>query len=156
MSSTSNTIRNIYDIHGEKLRYLVVGGWNTLFSIVLFNATLFIFGHQYYLVLFWVTWVIAVVQSTVTMKLLVFRRPGNLWRQVGRAYFIYLPAQGLSTVILWAAVQLANLHASIGQLLAIAVTTVFSYLGHKYFTFRLPISVVEAPSEDAADESEVQ
>ncbi len=151
MSGASSTIRNLYDVHGEKLRYLVVGGWNTLFSVLLFNAMVLLFGRELYLVWFWASWVIAVVQSTAMMKYVVFRRPGHLWRQVGRAYFIYLPAQGLSTVILWAAVQLVHLHVAIGQLIAIGVTTVFSYIGHKYFTFRLPLEVAEVPSRDVAD-----
>lgn len=140
--------RGVYDVHGEKFRYLVVGVWNTVFSIILFNILLLLFGRNLYIVWFWVSWVIAVVQSTWTMRRFVFHGTGSFWRQVGKAYMIYLPAQGLSTVILWAAVQLLHVAVPIAQLVAIFVTTIFSYFGHKYFTFRVPLEVGEVPPED--------
>lgn len=152
VSNTWGRLRGAYDLHGEKLRYLLVGGWNTLFSILLFNAILLAGGHSLYLLWFWVSWAISVVQSTLTMKFLVFRKRGRLVRQIGKAYLIYLPAQALSTGILWATVQLAHLPAPLGQLITIAVTTVFSYIGHKYFTFRLPLEVGEVPPEDLMED----
>ena len=147
MSGAAERLRGIYDAHGEKLRYLIVGVWNTIFSVLLFNILLLFLGHQYYLVLFWVVWVFAVVQSTATMKYFAFRSTGNFWRQTGRAYLIYLPAQGLSTVLLWFAVTMMHVSPQIAQLMTILVTTVFSYVGHKYFTFRVPLEVGEVPDE---------
>jgi putative flippase GtrA len=95
-------------------------------------------GHHYYLAAQWISWVLMVPVSTVTMKYFAFRSEGWLLRQVGRAYLIYLPAQGVNTLILWLAVRIAHLTPYVGQLLAIGVTTIMSYLGHKYFTFRTP------------------
>jgi putative flippase GtrA len=100
-------------------------------------------GHAYYLVVGWVGWVFAVPQSTVTMKYFVFRSRGKLLHEIWRAYFIYLPAQGLGTVILWFMVQILGMSPPIGSLTTIVVTTIFSYVGHKYFTFRKPLEVGE-------------
>ena len=71
------------------------------------------------------------------------RRPSG--SQVSKAYVIYLPAQGLSARHPLG-LQCSSLHLSprIGQILAIFISTVFSYLGHKYFTFRAPVEVDEA------------
>jgi len=146
--TVSDWVRGVYEVHGEKLRYLVVGVWNTLFNVVLFNLLLLAFGHALYMLWFWVSWAIAVVQSTVTMKYFAFRRKGALLPQVGRAYVIYLPAQGLSTAIMWFAVGVVHLIPQVAQLITILVTTVFSYIGHKYFTFRVPLEVGEVPDED--------
>lgn len=155
-------LRALDEAHGEKLRYLVVGAWNTVFSVVLYNIALTLAdgairtasssaipwiawsGEHGYLIVFWLVWVVAVVQSTVTMKYLAFRSPGDLWPQVGRAYVIYLPAQGVNTAVMWVIVALLHLSPRIGQLFAIALSTIFSYLGHKYFTFRAPVEVDEA------------
>jgi putative flippase GtrA len=154
-ASARDALTGTYDKHGEKIRYLVVGGWNTVFSIVLFNVGLWLFPHMHYLAVFWAAWVFAVVQSTVTMKYFAFRSAGHVWHQVGRAYVIYLPAQGLSTLLLWlVVVLLTNAHVAHGvavrlaQLAAIGVSTVFSYVGHKYFTFRVPLDVVEVAPAD--------
>lgn len=146
----------LYEVHGDKLRFLIAGAWNTAFSYGLFVGALAVLGgplgtlasssarpvawlgEHAYLIVQWLTWVVAVVQSTATMKYLVFRRPGDFGSQVRRAYLIYLPAQGLSSLILWLSVTVVHLAPQVGQLIAIAVTTVVSYLGHKYFTFALP------------------
>jgi putative flippase GtrA len=152
VATIAEKINDLYRNHGEKLRYVVVGGWNTLFNIILFNVLLLAFGHGHYLIWFWVAWSVSVCQSTTTMKFLVFRKPGHLLRQIGRAFVIYLPAQGLSTAILWFGVQVLHMWVPLAQLCTIAVTTVFSYLGHKYFTFRLSVETEGVP-EDETDDS---
>jgi putative flippase GtrA len=161
-----STLERAWRQHGEKIRYLAVGAWNTLFGYLLFLFLLAALGpalqtlessslpplqwigHAYYLVVGWIGWVFAVPQSTVTMKFFVFRSRGNLLHEVWRAYFIYLPAQGLGTVILWFMVQILGMPPPIGALTTIAGTTVFSYIGHKYFTFRKPLEVGEVYDED--------
>ena len=50
-----------------------------------------------------------------------------------------------------AAVTLAGLSPQLGQLLTIAVTTIFSYLGHKYFTFKTPLEVGEVPPRELVE-----
>ncbi len=159
--SADSRLARLWGLHGDKLRYLIVGGWNTLFGYLLFLALLAVLGpslrtlesssvallqwvgKEFYLIVGWVGWVFSVVQSTVTMKYLVFRKPGRLWRQVLRAYFVYLPAQFLGTAILWFMVRIVGLTPPLGSLATIGVTTVFSYLGHKYFTFKTPLEVGE-------------
>ena len=147
-STVAEKAKDVYAAHGEKLRYVVVGVWNTLFNGALFALIVRLFGHELYLVWFWVAWTVSVVQSTATMRFFVFHGTGNLARQVGRAYFIYLPAQGLSTLILWAGVQFAHLPVPIAWIGAMFVTTICSYFGHKYFTFRVPLEVGEVAPED--------
>lgn len=145
----------------ERIRYLAVGGWNTLFGWLLFVALLELLGapvrtlssstfapvawlgREYYVIIGWIGWVISVVQSTTTMKYLVFRKPGSLRHQVFRAYFVYLPAQFLGTGILWVMVRLVGMSPQLGAIATTAITTVFSYIGHKYFTFRTPLEVGE-------------
>lgn len=147
----ADKVKGLYDAHGEKLRFLIVGVWNTLFNVVLFNVLLLVFGRATYLVWFWVAWAISVIQSTVTMKYFAFRRKGPILPQIGRAYVIYLPAQGLSTVIMWFAVTVMRIMPPVAQLITVFVTTAFSYIGHKYFTFRVPLEVGEVAPEDMID-----
>lgn len=150
VTNSDNKIASIYQQHGEKLRYLFVGIWNTVFNVGLFNALLLIFdrAHTYYLAWFWIAWVVSVAQSTTTMKYLVFKKPGHLWRQIGRAFVIYLPAQGLGTFIFWLVVQIGHLPVPVGQLVTVIVGIVFSYIGHKYFTFRISPELEGMPEDD--------
>jgi putative flippase GtrA len=161
VSGSTSGLRAAYDAHGEKLRYLIVGVWNTAFSYGLFWLAIKLFAvpleqatgtgpKTAALILQWATWVLAVVQSTVTMKYFAFRSKGHVGRQIARAYFIYLPAQGLSSLILWVGMFL-GLSAVIAQLFAVFVTTIFSYFGHKYFTFKVPLGVGEVPAEELVE-----
>jgi putative flippase GtrA len=152
----------IYDVHGEKLRYLVVGVVNTIVGYLMFvgllaslgvwlqtvagssNPALSYLGRYYYLVVQWVSWVFMVPWSTTTMKHFAFRSKGNGLHEIGKAYFVYLPAQGVSSVLLWLTVKVMHLSPAVGQIAAIAFATVFSYLGHKYFTFRVQPDDVSA------------
>ncbi len=171
--SAGDKARGLYDAHGEKLRYLLVGMWNTAISYVIFvlalkyvgpslqslegsDSTLVsLLGHYYYLVIQWGVWVVMVVHSTITMKYIAFRSPGHLGKQIVRAYGVYLPAQLLSAAILWFTVKILGLHPAVGQLVTIAFATVFSYLGHKYFTFRQPPKILESEEWGAAVEEEL-
>lgn len=139
-------IRSAYDVHGEKVRYLVVGAWNTLLSWVVFALAIWLFSAPLEaatgwshatvaLVIQWSTWVLMVVNSTVMMKYFAFRSPGHLGKQLVRSYFVYLPAQGISSLVLWVAMTVFGFSALVGQALAVLIATIFSYLGHKYFTF---------------------
>jgi hypothetical protein len=103
-----------------------------------------------YNVLFWAAWVFAVPQSTLTMKYLVFRSRGHLGKELGKAYLVYAPAQGISSVIMWLLVGLAGLHPTLAQLCTIAVATIISYLGHKYFTFRTPAELLNEDVQPAS------
>lgn len=145
----------------ERIRYLGVGAWNTLFGYLLFLlllellggpiqtfesssfAPLAWLGREYYVVVGWVGWVFSVAQSTATMKYFVFRKGGSFWRQTFRAYFVYLPSQFIGSGLLWFMVRVVGLHPRLGALATTAITVVFSYLGHKYFTFKVPLEVGE-------------
>jgi|WetSurMetagenome_2_1015567.scaffolds.fasta_scaffold61366_2 hypothetical protein len=147
-------LRRLYRDHGDKLRFLIAGVINTAFSYGLFalllavlddplrslsdsaDPTLAVIGRHYYLMVQWVNWVLCVPPNTLVMKYLAFHSKGSWIRQVGRAYLVYLPTQTLSFGLLYFAVRVLHLTPLLGQLLAIAVALVASYLGHKYFTFR--------------------
>ncbi len=167
------TAQALYDQHGEKLRYLLVGMWNTAVSYIVFvlalkylgpsiaalegspSTLVSLIGHYYYLVIQWGVWVLMVVHSTTTMKYIAFRSPGHLGKQIGRAYGVYFPAQVLSAAILWFTVKILGLHPAVGQLVTVIFATVFSYLGHKYFTFEQPASRLESEEWGSAIEAEL-
>jgi len=154
---------------GEKPRFLVVGAVNTLLGYLLFLAllatlgawlqslshstsyVLAALGDHYYLAVQWVAWVVGVPMSTTTMKYFAFRSKGRWLHQMGRGYLVYLPAQALASALLWLTVRVLGLSPQVGVLLVVVVTTVLTYIAHKYFTFRVPLEVGEVPPEDLLD-----
>jgi putative flippase GtrA len=151
-----SNLRSLYDAHGEKLRFLIVGGWNSVFSYGLFALLLWLLepvlaplavssspalafiGRNWYVAVQWLSWVLSVPQSTITFKYLVFHGKGHVFSEIGRAFFVYLPLQVLSSLFLKITVSVFGLPPLLGQLLTVSVAAILSYLGHKYFTFRTP------------------
>jgi hypothetical protein len=164
--SAGQTSGGFFDRHAEKFRYLLVGLGNTAVGYGVFIVLLAmleeplgalssspwpvvsVIGREYYVLVQWIGWIVCVPLSTLTMKYFAFRTRGHWLHQIGRAYFVYVPAQVLSSLLLWLTVQVAHLSPQIGQLVTIVFATVFSYLGHKYFTFRTPLAVGEVPPEE--------
>jgi putative flippase GtrA len=154
---------------GEKPRFIVVGAVNTLLGYLLFLALLATLGvwlqslsgssspivraisDHYYIVVQWVAWVVGVPMSTTTMKYFAFRSKGRWLHQVGRGYLVYLPAQALASALLWLTVRVLGLSPQVGVLIVVVITTVLTYIAHKYFTFRVPLEVGEVPPEDLLD-----
>jgi len=135
--------------HEEKLRFLFVGGWNVLFSMgvlwamerlipygqgsALAGTLGVIAAKQTVLVL---AWVVAVTQNLFSFKLLVFRTKGHWASEYARMYVTY------AGTFLIESVMIQVISGSLGwslvwsKLPTLVVTTILSYLGHKYFTFR--------------------
>lgn len=147
-------LEGLYDLHGDKLRFLVVGVFNTAFGYALFLIMLFVVrgaldalggtvavpgfvDDNYYIISQWTAWILSVPVGTSTMKYFAFRSTGHVGEEILRSYFVYLPAAFASSALLWFAVQVLSLHPALGQLITIAFATTFSYFGHKYFTFRM-------------------
>lgn len=155
MTDTVERLGRLYEGHGDKLRYLVVGVFNTAFGYLLFLAMLAVVrlalawlhgssvtipslvSDNYFLIAQWTAWVLSVPVGTMTMKYYAFRSRGHLPDEIRRAYLVYLPAAALSSAILWFTVRVMHLAPAIGQLVTIAIAVVLSYVGHKYFTFRV-------------------
>jgi putative flippase GtrA len=127
--------------HQEKLRFLVVGFWNTVFSTgVLFLLDRYVPYDRNSLIqkeaVLVVTWIIGVTHNLFSFKLLVFRTKGNWLREYGRMYVTYLATflvQSLFILTLSTWLGWSIFWASIPTLF---VVTIMSYLGHKYFTFK--------------------
>ena len=152
--SASSRIASIRERHGEKLRFLFVGGWNTLFGYcTLWLLDSLLRAHLHYTVIMTLNWVLNVTHNLFTFKLLVFRTKGHWLREYLRSYVVYGGAYVLNLGIVAAImefvrppdVSLALLgrivvvpKLMIAALPAIAVVTVISYLGHKYFTYGRP------------------
>jgi putative flippase GtrA len=144
--------------HEEKLRFLVVGGWNVVFAMgvlwvlerlipygpgsVLASAVGPIAAKQAVLL---ASWVIGVTQNLFTFKLLVFRTKGHWLREYGRMYVTYSGMFVVESVMVQIISAVAGWSLFWSKVPTLAVVTVLSYIGNKYFTFR---TVQESIAED--------
>lgn len=124
-------------IHDRRLRYLLVGGWNTgfgyLISIVLYQWL----AHRLHIVLIGIIAnIINISMSFLTYKIFVFRTRGNGLYEYLRCYVVYGAGAIIGIVALWLLVDGLRFPFWIAQGIVVAVTVVVSYFGHLLFTFR--------------------
>lgn len=121
----------------QEIRYLIAGGWNTVFGYGVY-AGMYYFLHQciHYLLIAVVANVIAITMAYATHKIFVFRTKGNAAREYLKFYGVY----GLTTVLgllaLPLLIEVLKINPYIAPLITIAITIIMSYLGHKHFSFK--------------------
>lgn len=106
-------------------------------------------SQHHYVIVQWAGWALCVPISTYTMRKYVFKASsGKFTHQLRRSYGIYLPAQLISMGLLIVFVNVFHLYPLVGQAGTIVVSTIMSYFGHKYFTFKTPLEVGEVVDEN--------
>jgi putative flippase GtrA len=133
-------VRDLIRKHEEKLRFLVVGMWNTGLSLgVLWLLDRYIPYDRGSVIqkqlILTANWVIAVTQNFFTFKLLVFRTKGHWLAEYVRMYVTYAGTFVVQSLMVQALSAYFGLSVFWANLPTVLVVMILSYLGHKYFTF---------------------
>jgi len=119
------------------LRYLLVGGWNTLFGMGIYALLYRFFGERvHYLVLLVPANILAITNAYLGYKFIVFRTSGNMMREYLRCYVVYGGMMILSAGLLFVFVEYLKLNPVYANAVCVLVATVVSYFSHKHFSFR--------------------
>jgi len=130
-------IRHLYHRHKEKINYLLVGGWNTVFGYFTFVLLYFLFSQIiHYLFLLVIASILSITNAYIGYKTFVFKTKGNYVREYLRFYLVYGGVMLLNFVTLPIIVKLSHLSPPVAQGGFICITVVFSYFGHKHFSFK--------------------
>lgn len=136
-----NRLRNAVGriVRDEKVRFLAVGGTNTVVGFLLFAAFQYWifrdipFGYLISLVL---SYAIAIVLAFILYRRFVFRVSGHVVRDFIRFVGVYAVSIGINFLALPVLVEFAGIPPVLAQAIVLVCTTVVSFLGHKYFSFR--------------------
>lgn len=131
-------------VHDQRVAFLVVGGINTVAAFAIFVACsqtvgLFV-DHRFgkvagAVVTVGITYVLSVLFAFVMHRRFVFRVRGNVLRDLMRFWSVYLVTGAINIVALPVLVAL-GLQRIPAQAIILACTTLLSYFGHRYFSFR--------------------
>jgi putative flippase GtrA len=119
-------------------RYLLVGGFNTVFAYGMFALLAAGIGIPYLPALV-LQYLITVNVSVLTMRYYVFRSRGNAVREWLKGWTVYLGMFVFNSVFLAFLVEICHLGELVGQAVYLSVSTVLTYFLHKYFSFRRKI-----------------
>ena len=103
---------------------------------ILFNS---VFGDVIgYIGSLYLSYLLAVLIAFVLHRRFTFRIVGshNLFVDFARFASVYIVSLAINTVALPLMVELAGLSPAVAQAIVVVVTTLISYVGHKWFSFR--------------------
>ena len=122
--------------HWTVIKYLIAGGYNTIFGFGVFSGLYLLLAHQvHYLFIAMVTQVIGITNSFLVYRYFVFKSRGNIIYEYLRIYVVYGVSFVLGILLLALLVEIAGLHPILAQFFIIIVTVIVSYFGHSRFTF---------------------
>jgi len=123
----------------ERTRFIIIGGINTVVAYGLFVAFEAAFGGRYLLSLL-LSYLVATMLAFVLHRRFTFAVTGraSLVADFLRFESVYVVMLSANAVLLPVLVELAGWSSLAAQAAIIIVTTIISYLGHKFFSFRRP------------------
>jgi len=122
--------------HGEKLQYLAVGAYNTVFGYAVWAALYAALSHRVsYAVILVVSYAISITNAYVWYRLVVFRSHGRVWRELPRFSTVYVATMVINLIFFPIAVARLPFNAYVVQALFLCGVVVASYLAHKHFSF---------------------
>jgi len=121
----------------HKLRYLLVGGYNTIFSYSLFCLLNFLLSNKlHYLVILIFCHLISVANSFLNLRFFVFRSIGHFWHEYFKVNLVYGGYFFCNAILLFALKELAGINVFIAQLICILSLFIATYFLHKNFSFK--------------------
>jgi putative flippase GtrA len=134
----------------ERVRFILIGGVNTVVGYLFFVVVHLTLGDVIGdLLTLYVAYVPATLVAFVLHRHVTYRRTGtgNVVIDFFRFQSVYLVSLLINSVALVLLVELAHVPTLIAQALIVVVTTLVSYFGHKFFSFRRPAAVAPLPDE---------
>ena len=130
-------VKKLIKKHEEQIKYVVVGGWNTVFGFFAFIALYYSLNRIiHYTIILTASYIVSITNAYLCYKFLVFKTKGNYFREYFRFYLVYGVAYLINLGLLPVAVELFKIKVVIAQILIMLITILISYLGHKNFTFK--------------------
>lgn len=128
---------SLFKEHREKINFLLIGIWNTVFGYFTFVALYYLLNHiVHYVLLLIISNIISITNAFVGYKLFVFKTKGNYLKEYFRFYLVYGVSILLNIIMLPIVVETFKISPVLAQPGFIFITVIVSYFGHKNFSFR--------------------
>jgi len=122
----------------QKVRYLIAGGWNTLFGYVISLILYGLLRTKYHIVLISILAnIIAITSAFILYKFYVFKTKGNYLKEYLRIYLTYGLSAILGILAIWILVDKLRIEFWIAQSSIMFFMIIFTYLFNSRYTFKL-------------------
>jgi len=121
----------------ESIRYILVGGFNTVFAIFLFAFLYFILKDFInYLVVFYLSSIISISVSCINLKYFVFLKKGEFKKHFSKSFIVQVTSVLLNSFLLKIAVDGLHYHPVTSQIILSLLIAFATYFAHKFFSFK--------------------
>ncbi|COI26131.1 GtrA family protein [Weissella confusa] len=122
----------------ERVRFLLVGVFNTGFGFAIFSLFTYILkSFEYgYMVALVISQILATVVAFWLHKTVTFKAPGHLIRDFVRFAMVNSVSYVINLITLPVLVHGFDWNPYVGQFSLLLITTLISFVGHKYFSFK--------------------
>jgi len=121
----------------QKLLFLVVGGYNTVFGYLLFCLLqIYLQDRLHYLIILTISHFLSVINSFLSFKIFVFKTKDNWLLEYRKANLVYLFYLLNNFWLLWLLVNIFHCNKFLAQLLCIVILTIMIYFLHKNFVYK--------------------
>ena len=129
-------IKNSWFRLSDKIRFVLVGGFNASFSYIIYSLICLIAGEQFYQASLATAWVVSSVVSFTTQRLFVFNVEGSLIKQYFKCCTTWVFSYIINATLLEIFVQKLQINVYVSQILATGICAIFTYILFKTFAFR--------------------
>jgi putative flippase GtrA len=121
----------------EKLRFILIGGYNTVCSyLIFFTLNYFFSTHLHYLAILTFSYLISVSNSFFSLRFFVFQSKGNLREEYLKVNLVYFGYFLLNFISLYILKDVLNVEVLVAQLICVITLSIITYFFHKYFSFK--------------------
>lgn len=135
---TYRRLENLWFKLGQKLRFVLVGGFNTVLAYAFYAFLLKVLELPYLWALI-VQYFVTVNISIWTMRYFVFRSVGAFVEELYKAWSVYIGMFFFNSLILSLLIKICHIDPLWAQGIYLIVSTILTYLLHKYFSFHKKI-----------------
>ena len=124
----------------DKIRFLLVGGFNASVQYLLYVCFLFFGGEQNFQSALILSWIVSTFSSFTTQKIFVFCTKGTFldWvKEYVKCLGVWVLSYVINAIVLELLVTYCKMNVYIAQVIGVACTTITSYILLKYFAFRI-------------------
>lgn len=120
----------------EKIRYLLVGGFNTVVYYMIFAVLTLYFGEQYGQFMLFVAFILCSFVSFFTQKVFVFNTVGDVLKEYPKCLLTWAIGYAINAALLWGCVHFLGINVYVGEVISLATSTVVTYILLKHFAFQ--------------------
>ena len=138
-------VHNLWLNHQKKIRFVLVGIWNTIFGYLVFVACDYLFERFFspryiaYMSAAVLSNILAITNAYIFHRLITFQSKVHgkgIITEFARFFSTYIFSIILGLILLPVSVELLGIEPRISAALLIPVTIIISYIGHSRFSFR--------------------